>query len=228
MLGFAVGLLAMAAIALGHSALGLVLFLLNRLADGLDGAVARQTRLTDLGGFLDIVLDFILYSGVVFAFAVRDPARDALAAAFLIFSFVGTGTSFLAFAIMAAKRGLSSEARGRKSLYYLGGLDRGHGDDPVLRGLLPVAGGVCAAGVGLRGAVLGDDRGANPDGRAGASGHRLSSRILASRELGVSPSRHAAPGTRPRPPRPAPAPRGAASAPCPAAAGPPSGRRGRA
>lgn len=124
-LGFAVGLLAMAAIALGHPALGLVLFLLNRLADGLDGAVARQTRLTDLGGFLDIVLDFILYSGVVFAFAVRDPARDALAAAFLIFSFVGTGTSFLAFAIMAAKRGLSSEARGRKSLYYLGGLTEG-------------------------------------------------------------------------------------------------------
>jgi phosphatidylglycerophosphate synthase len=123
-LGFAVGLLAMAAVALGHPALGLVLFLLNRLADGLDGAVARQTRLTDRGGFLDIVLDFILYSGIVFAFAVRDPA-DALAAAFLIFSFVGTSTSFLAFATMAAKRGLSSEARGRKSLYYLGGLTEG-------------------------------------------------------------------------------------------------------
>jgi phosphatidylglycerophosphate synthase len=123
-LGFAVGLLAMAAVALGHPALGLVLVLLNRLADGLDGAVARQTRLTDRGGFLDIVLDFILYSGFVFAFAVRDPA-DALAAAFLIFSFVGTSTSFLAFAIMAAKRGLSSEARGRKSLYYLGGLTEG-------------------------------------------------------------------------------------------------------
>jgi phosphatidylglycerophosphate synthase len=123
-LGFGVGLLAMAAVALGHPALGLVLFLLNRLADGLDGAVARQTRLTDRGGFLDIVLDFILYSGIVFAFAVRDPA-DALAAAFLTFSFVGTSTSFLAFAIMAAKRGLSSEARGRKSLYYLGGLTEG-------------------------------------------------------------------------------------------------------
>ena len=123
-LGFGVGLLAMVVIALGHPATGLVLFLLNRLADGLDGAVARQTRLTDRGGFLDIVLDFILYSGIVFAFAVRDPA-DALAAAFLIFSFVGTGASFLAFAIMAAKRGLSSEARGRKSLYYLGGLTEG-------------------------------------------------------------------------------------------------------
>jgi hypothetical protein len=46
-------------------------------------------------------------------------------AAFLILSFVGTGTSFLAFAILAAKRGLASEARGRKSLYYLGGLTEG-------------------------------------------------------------------------------------------------------
>jgi phosphatidylglycerophosphate synthase len=124
-LGFGVGVLAMAAIALDHPGLGLVLLLLNRLADGLDGAVARQTRLTDRGGFLDIVLDFILYSGIVFAFALHDPAQNALAAAFLIFSFVGTGASFLAFAVMAAKRGLTSEARGRKSLYYLGGLTEG-------------------------------------------------------------------------------------------------------
>lgn len=123
--GFGLGLLAMLAIALGQPALGLALLLLNRLADGLDGAVARQTRPTDRGGFLDIVLDFILYGGVVFAFALHDPGRNALPAAFLIFSFVGTGASFLAFAVMAAKRGIVSEARGKKSLYYLGGLTEG-------------------------------------------------------------------------------------------------------
>jgi phosphatidylglycerophosphate synthase len=123
--GFGVGLLAMLATALGHTGIGLLLLLLNRLADGLDGAVARATRITDRGGFLDIVLDFILYSGFVFAFAVLDPARNALPAAFLIFSFVGTGCSFLAYAVMAAKRGLTSEVRGRKSLYYLGGLTEG-------------------------------------------------------------------------------------------------------
>jgi phosphatidylglycerophosphate synthase len=123
--GFCVGLLAMLAVATGPLLLGLALLLLNRLADGLDGAVARRTRLTDRGGFLDIVLDFILYSGFVFAFAVRDPAANALPAAFLIFSFVGTGASFLAFAVMAAKRGIASEARGKKSLYYLGGLTEG-------------------------------------------------------------------------------------------------------
>ncbi|MCB1835193.1 MAG: CDP-alcohol phosphatidyltransferase family protein, partial [Geminicoccaceae bacterium] len=75
---------------------------------------------TDLGGFLDITLDFIFYSGFVFAFAVHDPQANGLAAAFLVFSFIGTGSSFLAFAIMAARRGLATERRGKKSLYYLG------------------------------------------------------------------------------------------------------------
>jgi len=123
--GFLAGLLAMLAVALEAYAVGLGLLLVNRLADGLDGAVARHTRLTDLGGFLDIVLDFIVYAGMVFAFALADPERNGLAAAFLLFAFMGTGSSFLAFAIMAAKRGLSTARRGAKSLYYLGGLTEG-------------------------------------------------------------------------------------------------------
>jgi phosphatidylglycerophosphate synthase len=124
-LGFALGLGAAAAIAWRAYLLGLALLLLNRLCDGLDGAVARRRGLTDLGGFLDIVLDFLIYSAVPFAFALADPARNALPAAFLIFSFMGTGASFLAYAIMAAKRGIASELHGRKSLYYLGGLTEG-------------------------------------------------------------------------------------------------------
>lgn len=124
-LGFALGLGAMALIMLGLYLPGLALVLLNRLADGLDGAVARRNGITDLGGYLDITLDFIIYSGLVFAMAVADPAANALAAAFLVFSFMGTGASFLAFAIMAARRGLESRARGTKSLYFLGGLAEG-------------------------------------------------------------------------------------------------------
>jgi len=123
--GFVVGLAAMAAVAGEYYLIALVAVLVNRAADGLDGAVARRGGITDLGGYLDITLDFIFYSGVVFAFAVADPAARALAAAFLIFSFVGTGCSFLAFAVMAAKRGIATEARGRKSLYYLGGITEG-------------------------------------------------------------------------------------------------------
>jgi phosphatidylglycerophosphate synthase len=123
--GFALGLGAAAAIASRAWLLGLALLLLNRLCDGLDGAIARRRGLTDFGGFLDIVLDFLIYAAVPFAFALADPAANALAAAFLIFSFVGTGASFLAYAVMAAKRGVATELRGRKSLYYLGGLTEG-------------------------------------------------------------------------------------------------------
>jgi phosphatidylglycerophosphate synthase len=122
--GFAVGLLAIPCLAAEWYGWALAAILVNRLADGLDGAVARHTTLTDFGGYLDIVCDFIVYAGVAFGFALARP-ENALPAAFLILSFVGTGTSFLAFAILAAKRNLTSEARGRKSLYYLGGLTEG-------------------------------------------------------------------------------------------------------
>ena len=119
LIGFGIGLFAMLSIALGHDLIGLFLLLFNRMADGIDGAVARRTAPTERGGYLDIVLDFILYSGVPFAFAAGHP-EHALAAAFLIFSFVGTGTSFLAFAIF--KR---DAPRGGKAFHYLGGLTEG-------------------------------------------------------------------------------------------------------
>lgn len=122
--GFALGVAAWAALAVPHYPAALGLILGNRLLDGLDGAVARHRGMTDLGGYLDIVLDFLFYAGVPFFFAVGRP-EDALPAAFLVFSFVGTGTSFLAFAAVAARRGLTTEARGRKSIYYLGGLTEG-------------------------------------------------------------------------------------------------------
>jgi phosphatidylglycerophosphate synthase len=125
LIGLAIGLAAVPVIAAGGFVLALVPILLNRLLDGLDGALARRHGITDRGGFLDIACDFIFYASVPFAFALADPAANGLAAAFLIFSFVGTGSSFLAYAVMAARRGLATEVRGRKSLYYLGGLTEG-------------------------------------------------------------------------------------------------------
>lgn len=123
--GFIAGLLAAALVATGQPLWGLALFFVNRLADGLDGAVARHSGITDRGGFLDIVFDFIVYAAMAYAFAFLDPAGNAHAAAFLLFAFMGTGSSFLAFAVMASRRGLETEARGKKSLYYLGGLTEG-------------------------------------------------------------------------------------------------------
>lgn len=122
--GFGFGVAAAVAVASGSTVIAAGLLAANRLCDGLDGAVACARGPTDLGGFLDITLDFITYSGIVFAFAIADPA-NAIAAAFLIFSFVGTGTSFLAFAIIAQKRDISTDIRGEKSFFYLGGLTEG-------------------------------------------------------------------------------------------------------
>lgn len=122
--GFVIGLAAVPALAAERYDIALALIIANRLADGLDGAVARVTGPSDLGGYLDIVLDFIFYSAVVFGVALGRP-EEAVFAAFLIFSFIGTGASFLAYAIIAAKRGVTTEARGRKSIFYLGGLTEG-------------------------------------------------------------------------------------------------------
>jgi phosphatidylglycerophosphate synthase len=120
--GFAVGMGAAAAIALQHYGVGLALLLISRLMDGLDGAVARATQPTDRGGFLDITLDFLFYASIPLAFAIAEPAQNALPAAVLLAAFIGTGSSFLAFAAVAEKRKLQSLAFPDKSFYFLGGL----------------------------------------------------------------------------------------------------------
>ena len=125
LIGFVPGIAAAAAIVFDQTMLALFLILLNRLSDGLDGAVARQTRPTDLGGYLDIVGDFLFYGAIPFGFCLLAPEQNAVAAAFLLLSFIGTGSSFLAYAIVAEKRKISTDIRGIKSFFYLGGLTEG-------------------------------------------------------------------------------------------------------
>lgn len=123
--GCAIGLAAAGAAALGLFGLALVGLLLNRLADGLDGAVARETGATDRGAFLDIALDFVFYAAFPLGFVLADPGTNALAGAVLIASFILSGTSFLAFAAVAAQRGMSAAQYPKKGIYYLGGLTEG-------------------------------------------------------------------------------------------------------
>lgn len=120
--GFAVGLAAAAAIAQQRFGTGLTLLLASRVADGLDGAVARRTQPTDRGAFLDITLDFLFYASIPLAFAIADPAANALAAAVLLAAFIGTGSGFLAYAVLAERRQLASKAFPAKGIFYLGGL----------------------------------------------------------------------------------------------------------
>ena len=122
--GLALGLGGAAAIAFGQFALGLALILVNRLFDGLDGVVARVHGPTALGGYFDIVADFAFYVSIPLAFGLFDPANTQ-AALVLVASFVLTGVSFLAFAVIAAERDERTAAHGQKSFFYSTGLAEG-------------------------------------------------------------------------------------------------------
>ena len=126
LLGLAFGLGSAAVIAAGLPGwLALLPLMAGRVADGLDGAIARATRKTDFGGFIDIVADFLFYGAVPFAFALRDADANAIPAAFLLLTFYANGASFLAYAVMAERHGLQNTARGEKSLYFTSGLLEG-------------------------------------------------------------------------------------------------------
>ncbi|KGF71020.1 membrane protein [Hoeflea sp. BAL378] len=116
------GLAAALLVASGFMLAALALILVSRLCDGLDGAVARATRKTDFGGYLDITLDFVVYGAIPLGFVIHDPAANGLAGAALIFSFYVNGASFLAYAILAEKHRLTTTRRGAKSIYFTTGL----------------------------------------------------------------------------------------------------------
>jgi phosphatidylglycerophosphate synthase len=124
-LGFVVGLAGVSLLASRAYLSALLMVLLNRILDGLDGAVARLTRPTDRGAFLDIAFDFFFYASVPFGFALADPSHNALAACGLLLGFMGTATSFLGFAVIAERRGISSIAFPHKGIHYLGGITEG-------------------------------------------------------------------------------------------------------
>jgi len=123
--GFVVGGLAFPSLIFQWYGLALVFILMNRICDGLDGAIARIQGISDSGGFLDICLDFLFYSLIPFGFVLANPEQNAIPGAFLIFSFIGTGSSFLAFAVMAEKRNIENPIYKNKSLYYMAGLTEG-------------------------------------------------------------------------------------------------------
>ncbi|TGD64154.1 CDP-alcohol phosphatidyltransferase family protein [Tabrizicola sp. WMC-M-20] len=126
LLGLGFGLVAAVMLALGMPGwLALVPLLTGRLLDGLDGAVARATFKTDFGGYFDIFCDFVFYAAIPLAFVIRDPAANAVAGAFLLAAFYTNAASFLGYAIIAAKRRMTTTQQGEKSLYYAVGLLEG-------------------------------------------------------------------------------------------------------
>ncbi|MCI2282793.1 CDP-alcohol phosphatidyltransferase family protein [Colwellia sp. MSW7] len=126
LVGFSIGLLAVPLLAFQYWYAALAAIILNRVIDGLDGALARYANnSTSAGGFLDITLDFLFYAAIPFGFILANPEQNAVAGSFLLAAFIGTGSSFLAFAIAAEKFNLEKPQFKYKSFYYLNGLTEG-------------------------------------------------------------------------------------------------------
>ncbi|MBD1202568.1 MAG: CDP-alcohol phosphatidyltransferase family protein [Rhodobacteraceae bacterium] len=124
--GLGLGLAAALVLALGGPGWAAALPLMaSRVADGLDGAVARARGKTDFGGYLDIVCDFVFYAAIPMAFVLRDPEANGVAGAFLLAAFYINGSTFLGYAVLAEKRGMQTRSRGEKSLYFTAGLLEG-------------------------------------------------------------------------------------------------------
>lgn len=126
-IGFGFGVMACIAIAMNYNLIALTLLVINRLFDGFDGGVARaRNETSDFGGYLDIVLDFFIYAGFPFFASISIGTSAAyMASAFVIFSIVCAGVSFLAYAIIAEKRKIKTSKQGKKSFYFSNGLMEG-------------------------------------------------------------------------------------------------------
>ncbi|MEG3767284.1 CDP-alcohol phosphatidyltransferase family protein [Alteromonas sp. 14N.309.X.WAT.G.H12] len=124
--GFLLGLLAVPAIVINAWGLALFFIALNRICDGVDGELARlQNSSSSAGGYLDICLDFLFYAAIPLAFGIADPVNWGVPALILLAAFIGTGSSFLAFAIAAEKYHIQRPQFANKSFYYMQGLTEG-------------------------------------------------------------------------------------------------------
>ena len=128
-LGFIFGIVMCLLIYFQLFKLALVFLLLNRISDGLDGAMARLTSPTPRGGYFDIVADFLIYAGFVLSFGLGNQ-ENLLISALLLFSYIGTGTTFLAKAAIQhqvdqTKHSIEQENEIHKSFHYASGLIEG-------------------------------------------------------------------------------------------------------
>ena len=128
-IGFIFGLMMCLFIYLELFFLAIFFLILNRICDGLDGVRARLTLPTYLGAYLDMVLDFIFYSAFILIFGLLD-TNNIIISCLLLFSYICTGTTFLAQAIIQPKLDLVQKDESididiPKSFYYSAGLIEG-------------------------------------------------------------------------------------------------------
>ena len=125
LIGFSFGVLMCISIIIDQYLIAIIFLFLNRLSDGLDGAMARLQTPTPLGGYLDIVLDFLIYGGFVLSFGITEQNNTFLSMV-LLFCYIGTGSTFLAKAAILptlTNQNLNEEIP--KSFHYAVGLVEG-------------------------------------------------------------------------------------------------------
>ena len=125
LIGFGFGVLMCLSIIIDQYLIAIIFLFLNRLADGLDGTMARLQTPTPLGGYLDIVLDFLIYSGFVLSFGITEQ-NNTLLSMILLFCYIGTGSTFLAkAAILPSLTNQNLNEEIPKSFHYAVGLVEG-------------------------------------------------------------------------------------------------------
>ena len=125
LIGFCFGVLMCLSIIIDQYLIAIIFLFLNRLSDGLDGAMARLQTPTPLGGYLDIVLDFLIYGGFVLSFGITEQ-NNTLLSMVLLFCYLGTGSTFLAkAAILPSLTNQNLNEEIPKSFHYAVGLVEG-------------------------------------------------------------------------------------------------------
>ena len=126
MAGLVPGLGAALAAATGHSFLAVGLWLLNRLIDGLDGTLARQQgRQSDLGGYIDLLADFVVYAAVPVGLAVHHDSRAAWVAVCVLLASFYVNTISWSYLSAIAERRRAMAADRLTSIELPGGLVEG-------------------------------------------------------------------------------------------------------
>ena len=124
-IGFSFGVLMCLFIIIDQYLFATIFLFLNRLSDGLDGTMARLQTPTPLGGYLDIVLDFLIYGGFVLSFGITEQ-NNTLLSMVLLFCYIGTGSTFLAkAAILPSLTNQNLNEEIPKSFHYAVGLIEG-------------------------------------------------------------------------------------------------------
>lgn len=112
-LAFVVGLACAAAAYAQQPRLAFALWLGNRVLDGLDGSVARaHATQSDFGGYLDIMLDFVVYAAIPLAIASGDPTTGLLTATmWLLAAFFVNSASWMYLAAILERHAAGAAQR---------------------------------------------------------------------------------------------------------------------